>query len=381
MTYFESEEKNLENTDISGSINSSSLTNENGSASKRRNYMRRKSNSEGTLNISSYKDSKKVEYSQTVLGKDKESMIVSWILEQYNNGTTVSPMNVRVKATDYAREREPNRPIFSKGWFKNFKQRHPEIQNKVKHSFEQRKRVLDDSEEEKLVEWVREKNKLDEFPSRRELITKATEIAKIRDPHRIPFSGGWALKFQRRHPSVKLNINHYAKDFTEEEENEIVKWIEEQNKVGKIPTGMEVRKQASVLAVKKELSKKNFGNDWYLGFSLRHPEMQLKTRESKRGKKRRFSEDSRIGFSQEDLGLESIEGNKMSGELSSQDERPKEKISEFLENNGESFFADEDYEDEEIEDGEDESEEEEEEELSDMVQSSQENKPKKQKMN
>jgi len=143
-------------------------------------------------------------------------------------------------------------------------------------------RAISDSEEQELVEWIETKNKAGEFPTRGEVIQKATEIIKRRDRFRSQVSRSWAADFQRRHPELQLSvkgstlkektINTY---FTDAEEKEIYQWIKHQNEKNLFPSQHQVRNYAVQVAQKRDPNKKSFSRNWFIRFQRQYPDLKF----------------------------------------------------------------------------------------------------------
>lgn len=219
-------------------------------------------------------------FSPTFLSLHAEESIVQWIDDSFKKGQKLNPLQIRQKATEIAQMKDPSRAILSKCWFKAFKQRHPEIGSKICVRTVKQK-SLEEAEESELAEWVRARNATGSLPSRKEVILKGTEIAKRIDSSRC-VSASWVIKFQHRHPELQIQVTQKTKFFSEEDEREIVDWVQKQNDVGKYPTGMDVRRFAAQLSEKKEMSKNSFGNDWLVNFRSRHPGLMLRDLKRKR---------------------------------------------------------------------------------------------------
>lgn len=240
----------------------------------------------------------KKNFSQSHLSDEQEKIILKWIDDQYAAGKPVTPNELRFQATELARKTDPSKNVFSSSWVTRFKRRHSHIVPKLKlKNTDPRGKSLDEEEEMQLAEWVKERNRMGNTPNRKEIVAKATEFIRKKDTKSPRISRKAIVNFHARHPELKMEVSTQfgSTYFNEEEEAEIVAWIQDRYKNQKSTSPTDVINHAlKVAQTKKDPNKSTFTYDWFYGFRDRHPEIQVQVTKMP-VKRKRDNESEEIG--------------------------------------------------------------------------------------
>lgn len=144
--------------------------------------------------------------------------------------------------------------------------------------------LLTTQQELQVVDWVTKKNENGLFPTRKEVINLAdsllqaeTDTYDSKGKRKSPLDHAWCLRFQNRHPQLKLQTSSSkGKYFDETEEEEIVQWIRAKNQQNIIPFSQEVIDFAMQIAYRKDSHKLRLSSSWVCLFANRHKGIQIK---------------------------------------------------------------------------------------------------------
>ena len=215
----------------------------------------------------------------TFLTKEEEDQIVEWVLERHKNGHAPSGVDVRKKATDVAKKREPNKREFSKGWMKAFKQRHPEITDKIA-SFYDVNRLWESKSDSSnnnnsypdgpitpfLLDKDDEEN--DELKGLAETNTINIELIQTQNGTLLlpTLSTSSSSPSSKKEKKQKSDHRNKRRRLTSEEEQSVVEWVKQKNQNGETPTRSTVARYATEFLKSTDPECLPYGVDWAISY-------------------------------------------------------------------------------------------------------------------